>query len=236
MVEVTLNPEFKDGVDWKAIVSNTHRLENGPTDGSTADNKETKLVIGAISPDDYKVLWEALGTIGKTKVLDEKTRIILNNQPVGLWFGTAGSLKPNAGESLALIDNQDIPLGDLKIKLLLQPSIDETRGIRFSINPQINPDEIISDKDPSSENFLSTQALTIRDGMTIIIGGIIKEEETKNVQKLPFFSELPFVGAQFVKENKTTRRIERAIFLTAHLDGEYAVNSLASKNVEAAVP
>ena len=82
MVQIILNDEHRQGVDWEAIVSDFHPLvlkkEND------ADDTKNKLSIGVISDEDYVVLLDALDAVGQvtqstlepvTLALDTKTNI-----------------------------------------------------------------------------------------------------------------------------------------------------------------
>ena len=57
----------------------------------------------------------------------------------------------------------------------------------------------------------------LRDGETMVIGGLIGSEEAKTLSKVPFLGDLPILGAFFrnVKKSKTDSEI--MIFLTAHV-------------------
>lgn len=82
MVQIILNDEHRQGVDWEAIVSDYHSLvlrkEN------EADDSKSKLSIGVVSNEDYAVLLDVLDAVGQvsqnalepiTLALDTKTNI-----------------------------------------------------------------------------------------------------------------------------------------------------------------
>lgn len=64
VVDVVLNDEHREGVDWGAIVSDYHTIPLKKTDNPLWADKKYRLSIGTVSPDDYDVLLEALDTVG----------------------------------------------------------------------------------------------------------------------------------------------------------------------------
>ena len=69
---------------------------------------------------------------------------------------------------------------------------------------------------------LELKNIRIKDGETLVLAGLIKENETQTVQKMPILSDLPFIGA-FFRGNATTKsREELVIVVTPHIvkDGQ----------------
>jgi general secretion pathway protein D len=64
-----------------------------------------------------------------------------------------------------------------------------------------------------SQRNVSTQ-VTVEDGDTIAIGGIILETTTETSQGIPFLHRLPYIGAAFGSKSNTKQRTELIIFLT----------------------
>lgn len=57
----------------------------------------------------------------------------------------------------------------------------------------------------------------MRDGETLIIGGLINEEEQKRLQKVPFLSNIPLLGELFKNRTTTKTKTEVMMILTPHL-------------------
>lgn len=57
----------------------------------------------------------------------------------------------------------------------------------------------------------------LKDGETMVIGGLIGKEEMKAMSKVPFLSDLPFLGGLFKNVNNTRNENEVIIFLTARI-------------------
>ena len=72
--------------------------------------------------------------------------------------------------------------------------------------------------------------VTIKDGVTIMIAGLIKDENTFIEEKVPVLGDVPIVGGLFKSTSETKRRTETIIFLTPRIiDGSESNISFAAK-------
>lgn len=64
--------------------------------------------------------------------------------------------------------------------------------------------------------FVDT-TIRVKDGETIALGGLVRESDISNVQKVPFLGDLPFFGQLFKRTEKNKARSEVVIFITSRL-------------------
>jgi type II secretory pathway component HofQ len=146
------------------------------------------------------------------------------------------SAKIHIGESIPLTRiTRDPDTGEIIEEQVWRNDIPQylESGVDLNITPMINDDgTIVLDLDikvgepeqyeTSKGNFFwgenarqATTKLTIKDGNTLTIGGLVEETE-KNVEtKMPFLGDLPFVGKFFTSTTKTSDKRELVIFITA---------------------
>ena len=76
-----------------------------------------------------------------------------------------------------------------------------------------------------SRRDLDLKNIRIKDGETLIIGGMIKESEQKSVKKIPFLGDLPVVGTIFRSTSTHRTKNELVIMITPNIinDGEGTV-------------
>ena len=67
---------------------------------------------------------------------------------------------------------------------------------------------------PTLDTSQGEAIINVKEGMTIVLGGLIKEDKIKTVKKLPFFGDLPIVGAAFRNQNRSISKSELVVFLT----------------------
>ncbi len=63
----------------------------------------------------------------------------------------------------------------------------------------------------------NTQELRVRDGETIVIGGLIQERQEENNRKVPILGDLPILGALFSNSSVVTVRTEVQIYITPEI-------------------
>lgn len=110
-------------------------------------------------------------------------------------------------------------------------------GVLLSVRPKINSDgyittdilpelssifQFIESQDtqlPWVKRRTSKTTLRIKDGETVIIGGLLGVESSKSEHRMPFLGDLPFVGSLFRHTSETTRKTDLIIQVTPHILG-----------------
>jgi len=64
---------------------------------------------------------------------------------------------------------------------------------------------------------LELKNIRIKDGETLILGGLIRESEQQSTTKIPFLGDLPLVGSFFRSSNSTKSKEELVIMITPHI-------------------
>jgi type IV pilus assembly protein PilQ len=63
---------------------------------------------------------------------------------------------------------------------------------------------------------VETQVL-VRDGQTVVLGGIYETEQRETVSKVPFLGDLPGIGVMFRSRNDVANKSELLIFVTPRI-------------------
>jgi general secretion pathway protein D len=74
----------------------------------------------------------------------------------------------------------------------------------------------------------------VYDGQTVVLGGMVQNETQSRIDKVPFFSELPFIGRFFQSHAENTVRNNLLIFVTARLVDNYGIP--IRRNVDSSIP
>lgn len=130
--------------------------------------------------------------------------------------------------------------------------IGDDNGIKVTITPFISPDGYVTlditpeyatikeqiytaGEDPNNPDLTATllqrrdlelKQVRIKDGETLIIGGMLRDEETKDIKKIPFLGDIPYVGAFFRSTNVNKTKSEMIIMITPKIitDNEDAIS------------
>ena len=107
---------------------------------------------------------------------------------------------------------------DVGIILKCTPRINEDGSVTSITHAEVSVPQFIEDMGVYRFNKRSaTTTVTLKDGESMVIGGLIGKEEENNIRKIPFLGDLPILGALFRNHHKTKAESELMIFLTAHV-------------------
>jgi type II secretory pathway component GspD/PulD (secretin) len=226
IIQIVLNDQHKLGVDWGALVRDYHQLSlTGDFDVLTDTDKSGKVSIGTLETDDYTFLLEALETVGDTNILSNPSIMTLNNMEAKILVGstqpyvTTTTTTPSSGPSTTA---ESVNFIDVGVKLFATPTIHHDDYITMKIKPEVS--SVTSNLTTSNNNTIpivetseAETTVTIKDGVTIVIGGLIKEEKIDSIKKVPILGDIPFLGVGFRNEDKQLRKTELVIFLTPHI-------------------
>ena len=111
---------------------------------------------------------------------------------------------------------------DAVLALYVTPNI--TPDDRIMLDLQVNQDSV-GELVPSGRGGfipsidttqLDTQVL-VGNGETVVLGGVFKTEDIESINKVPFFGDIPYVGAFFRSETTSHKKTETLIFITPRI-------------------
>ena len=70
---------------------------------------------------------------------------------------------------------------------------------------------------PSIDTTEITTQVLVGNGETVVLGGVFKTEDLETVNKVPFFGDIPYVGAFFRSESRSNTKTETLIFITPRI-------------------
>jgi general secretion pathway protein D len=106
---------------------------------------------------------------------------------------------------------------EAKIELIISPHISNDNYVRMEveltveafvgvqINPTIPPDK-------TSRKLVGS--VTVRSGKTVVIGGLIQENETNRIQQVPYLGDIPMLGELFKRNEKLKEKDTLYVFIT----------------------
>jgi general secretion pathway protein D len=114
---------------------------------------------------------------------------------------------------------------ELGIKLNVIPHINTSGDIVVDLKPEISDllgfDVLDQQRGLVAPRYSTREAKTqimVRDGETIMIGGLIKENTVNYKKKVPWLGDIPVLGrALFTKTEEAIQKTELIIFMTVHL-------------------
>jgi len=206
------------------------------------------LQIGQLDSEGYQAVIQALREYGHTNLLSSPRIAALNNQEAKILVGTnqpyaTRSISQAAGGA-ANIEAENVTFLDLGIKLYVTPTINEDNYITMKIKPEVssrvNDYTIVSSGNtiPIVKTTTTETTVMVKDGATVLIGGLIEENTQEQTKEIPGLANIPLIGNLFKTKIKGSgssaqpEKTELVIFLTPHImNGEAPKDLLTVKDI-----
>jgi type II secretory pathway component GspD/PulD (secretin) len=195
----------------------------------TQDFMKNAFTFGTLDFSQFKAVLEFIKSRSDTTVVSNPRIATLNNNPANIIVGQTINLpKYERNSTTGKMEITGYEAKDLGIKLRVTPRINENNEIVVDLSPEISDFVRYDTLDASSgvvaPVFSSRQANTkvmIKDGDTIFIGGMIKENMIDGKKKVPFLGDLmgdlPYVGLLVTKKEKIRQKVELIFFITVRV-------------------
>ena len=165
----------------------------------------------------------ALAGVAKLDVLSRPYILTGDNQPAQIMVGQEFPLITYSQVSSELTVNNTVSYTDIGIILQVTPHINpqglvpmdvyaeisEPTGESVPLNPQASS--------PIIARRFAQSRVSILDGQTIVIGGLMEDRITKSIDKVPFLGDIPGLGLLFQHTVEKKTKTELLIFLTPHV-------------------
>ncbi len=158
----------------------------------------------------------ALETQGKSKLLASPSVSVLDGEKAFVLIGqrilypVIVGLTPN---NTPIFDKQEERVG---IYLQVSAVIADNGDVTLTLYPQVSSITGYLQQNGASYPQISTReaqtTLRVKNGQPIVIGGLMREEEVKQMQKVPGLGDIPFFGELF-KHRKTTKSTSQIVIV-----------------------
>ncbi len=222
LMEVNLDKTLQLGIRWE--YDNTTRSPQRvgmdlKEDLSVDLAKGTILNIGTLTSDEYNIILEALETSGDAEVLSAPRICVLDNEEANILVGSSEPYIITSEDPVTGFVTESTEYIDVGIKLIVTPQIGENGYITMVIHPEVSKARRLPDVD-NAVAIDTTQADTtmmVRDGETIVLGGLIKNKQETVLRKIPFLGDIPLLGLLFRSKEEETIKQELIVFITPHI-------------------
>ncbi len=234
IIEVTLNDDYKLGIDWSQVSPFTVAKTAGSILRNTTTITGAANFVYGPSSSAFNVVVDALAQQGQVSVLSSPKIATLNNQRAVIKVGTADiffipEITPATTTSAAV--TQYIP-STITIGIVLDvvPQINPNGEIMMSINTSITEK---SGERTSPDGVNVVPILDVREannvvlaqhGQTIVIGGLMKTKKEVDDNSVPLLGSLPGIGRLFHWDQENTLKSELVIMLSPEIMAGRAVD------------
>ena len=176
------------------------------------------------SADEFKLVLSALQTQNSTKLVSNPTVVTLNNSQATILIGqkypiATPNITGGAGGGSNTI-TYSITEKDIGIKLEVLPQVNARGFIKLTVKPTVSSiSGTVTIPQGAEYPIVSTReastSISLKDGYTMGIGGLIQATDSKGETKVPILGSIPGIGRLFRSDTKNLESSNLIIFITA---------------------
>ena len=242
VVEVSTDGLKKLGIDWDLLNRQGNTFVEGSYDSVNVGNildpgSGASVKVFPNTPGTYDI-WK-LGNFtrlpmvfqsfvdllihdGNARVLAQPKLVTLNGKEASMLAGQRipylVSQTVFAGGAAA--PTQTVQIEEVGIKLAITPLINADGYITTDINPEVSSVTDFRGSNSDLPVISTRQASTtvrLKDGNSVIIGGLLSETKVNSIQKVPLLGSIPILGFFFQHQDAQTRKTDLVIEVTPRI-------------------
>ncbi|MDX9910750.1 MAG: secretin N-terminal domain-containing protein [Phycisphaerales bacterium] len=185
--------------------------------------------------DDIAVFLRMLDEVTDTTIISKPKILTLNRQPARVLVGRkVGYLSTTSTDTST---TQTVEFLDTGTQLYFRPFVTNDGLIRMELKPQVSEASIRDANDatgaavtiPDEVTNELTANVMVRDGNTIVLGGLFRESTTATRRQVPVLGDIPIVGAAFRGHDDASKREEIIFMITPSIIADQALAEMGER-------
>lgn len=223
IADISLDAQTQFGIEW-----NVMRGESTfGTDFGLQNPQTTEGLRYSIVSRNFSAILRALKAQNRVRVISTPHVMVSDNSPAVISIGESIPYAANSNVTGGGVVQVQTDFRDVAITLNVTPHISPGDQILMDVDQQVNslldfvqiaPGQLA----PRTTNRHAGTTVTVGNGQTIVIGGILSDQVNRRVRKVPILGDLPLIGNLFRSVDRQTQRSELVVFLTPHVVREPA--------------
>jgi general secretion pathway protein D len=246
LAEVTLTDGLEFGIDW--FISARNNTSGALNTMGTLPASRTGAVPGfgglqliQLTGDEIRAVLRTLGTDGKTRVVAAPQVMVLDNEKAEIKIGDRISVQTqtqtgvNTGTGV-LNSFQYLETGVL---LAVTPRINSGGMVTLEINQEVSQAKTptgAGNPNPDVGTRSAKTSVVVGSGESIVLGGLIREENTRTSSGVPILSKIPVLGALFGFQTLDRNRTELVMVVTPKIVSDTAQARQVTEELKRKLP
>jgi type IV pilus assembly protein PilQ len=225
ILSATLTEDMDIGIDWQTLKGSFTALSSIQHDSPSYFTFAGSSVVAAAATaggltvgfpfDDVAAFIRALETVTEVTVLANPKILAVNKQVGQVYIGTKLGYKLTTTTELS--STEETTFLDTGTKLSFRPFICDDGYIRMDIHSKDSSGELNSQNVPDETSAELVSNIMVKDGQTVVIGGLFRDKITTTRRQIPVLGDLPIVGGVFRGTTDQSARQEVMVLLTPHI-------------------
>ncbi len=188
-----------------------------------AGNPLTQVGLTAgFSADNVQAIITALETVTDTTLLANPKILAVNKQEGSVLIGKKLGYQDTTTQNQSGSTTQSVKFLETGTQLVFRPFIGNDGYIRMDIYPKDSDGVVKANGIPDETTTELRTNVMVKDGETVVIGGLFRDSITTSREQVPLLGNIPFVGVLFRGTKDTVIREEVIVMLTPHIISESA--------------
>lgn len=231
ILEVTLDETTKLGIEWQQLtqsVDASGKAIRHPSlvntavklaSGLPAAGPAGFLKIGSLTADEYAVTIDALKSNANTEVLSSPRIVVIDNEKANILVGSSEPYAVATTDPITHLLVQDVKYVEVGVKLDVTPQIGEDSYVTMKIHPEVSTARRVAEVNNvvAKDTTQADTTMMVKDGETIILGGLIKNTKKQTINKIPLLGDIPLLGLLFKNRTWEDQKREVIVFITPHI-------------------
>lgn len=236
IVEVTLNNDLKYGIQWYFSHNNggINHINGGSAQGidliSLTNETAKTFATGGFSyafssgSKDIQAVLNASATNNNINVISSPSLMVLNNQEATIKVGDSVPIRSSVTSNTSnttttgIVQTSSIQMVDTGVNLSVRPRVNAgglvIMDILQSVNQAVTTTTSQTIDSPTIQKREIESSVAVQSGETIVLGGLIKENNDYKRDGVPLLHEIPLIGPLFGGTTRNKDKSELVVLIT----------------------
>lgn len=219
ITEVTLNDKLQYGVQWQFSGGGGSATLSQATDGSLAQIFPGFSYFVSNGSGSIKAALNELSQMTTIKVLSAPKVMVLNNHTAALQVGDEVPILQAqiTSEITGTATTNEVEYRDTGVILSVTPRVNDSGLVLLDISQEVSDVSTTTSSNidsPTIQQRKIASSIAVKDGQTIALGGIIRDNSTYGKTGVPLLNQIPVLGFLFGATDDERKRTELLVLLT----------------------
>jgi type II secretory pathway component GspD/PulD (secretin) len=222
VMDLSKQDAINAGVDWNVISGGAVKIINLMNGITNPSNVVGTSISGNNFSGDVTASLDRIAS--KTNLIARPNMVAMDGKQCEIFVGDIVRYieSETTSQNGPTITTGEVPVG---VRLSILARVGAEGNLTLDLRPRVSILDSFTQVPgggelPQTSSRMSQSTISVKSGETIAIGGLIQDQDVKNISGIPFLMDLPFLGHLFKSSQLSKQRTEVVFFLTAReIDG-----------------